>query len=242
MEATWPSVPERIEVWTTTGDCGTTARVTVNWRLAHSPPSPAIRVQSPVGSPDFCMWESCRMMPFIGGFSRGSPVSRPLSFQYRSILTSTTHIGFRDLAVKSRPNLFTHSLTHLYPHLVPQLLVTHLYNYEVNASCCQCSSGSTVWQWLGRSPPTTGIRARYPTGSLPDFRMGDAACRFPVGFLGILPSFSPPLHSSAAQLESLSLGDPVAKPGVVRSLLNITANEDMSLRQFDVKINCFPVW
>ncbi|KAJ8866401.1 hypothetical protein PR048_032244 [Dryococelus australis] len=35
----------------------------------------ASRVRFPAGSlPDYRMWESCRMMPLIGGFSRGSPL------------------------------------------------------------------------------------------------------------------------------------------------------------------------
>ncbi|KAJ8895947.1 hypothetical protein PR048_001288 [Dryococelus australis] len=59
--------------------------------------------------PDFRMWESCRTMPLVGGFSRGSPVSSTLSFRRCSILTSITLIGSQDLTVKSRPNLFTHS-------------------------------------------------------------------------------------------------------------------------------------
>ncbi|KAJ8890333.1 hypothetical protein PR048_009841 [Dryococelus australis] len=68
---------------------------------ACSPPK-ANRVPSPAGPlPDFRMLESCRTMLLVGGFSRGSP--------YCTILTSTTVIGSQDLAVKSRPNLFTHS-------------------------------------------------------------------------------------------------------------------------------------
>ncbi|KAJ8893640.1 hypothetical protein PR048_006240 [Dryococelus australis] len=44
-------------------------------RLACSPPTKADWVQSPAGSlPDFHIWESCRTMPLLGGFSWGSPV------------------------------------------------------------------------------------------------------------------------------------------------------------------------
>ncbi|KAJ8881490.1 hypothetical protein PR048_017971 [Dryococelus australis] len=75
-------------------------------RLARSPPIKANRVQSPVGSPDFRKWKSCRTMPLVGGFPRGSPVSPAPSFRRRSIFTSITLIGSEDLAVKSRPNLF----------------------------------------------------------------------------------------------------------------------------------------
>ncbi|KAJ8867489.1 hypothetical protein PR048_031291 [Dryococelus australis] len=75
--------------------------------LACSPSPNAYRVHSPAGSPDFGKWKSCRTMPLVGGFSRGSPVSPSTSFRRRSIFTSITLIGSRDLAVKSRPNLFT---------------------------------------------------------------------------------------------------------------------------------------
>ncbi|KAJ8889447.1 hypothetical protein PR048_008946 [Dryococelus australis] len=61
-------------------------------------------------SPDFCMWESCRTMPLVGKFSRGSPVSSTLSFQHYSILTSITLIGSQDLDIKSRPYLFTQTI------------------------------------------------------------------------------------------------------------------------------------
>ncbi|KAJ8877259.1 hypothetical protein PR048_021713 [Dryococelus australis] len=62
-------------------------------------------------TPDFRMWESCRTMPLVGGFSRGSPVFPILSFRRCSILTSITLIGSQDLDVKSRQNIFTHSLS-----------------------------------------------------------------------------------------------------------------------------------
>ncbi|KAJ8888277.1 hypothetical protein PR048_007764 [Dryococelus australis] len=58
-------------------------------------------------TPDFRMWESCRTMPLVGGFSRGSPVSPAPSFRRCSIFTTITLIGSHDLAVKSRPDLST---------------------------------------------------------------------------------------------------------------------------------------
>ncbi|KAJ8874048.1 hypothetical protein PR048_024888 [Dryococelus australis] len=80
-------------------------------RLACSPPTKANRVQSTAGPPpDFRMWETCWTMPLVSELSRGFPVSSALSFRRLSILTSITLIGSQDLAVKSRPNLFTHSL------------------------------------------------------------------------------------------------------------------------------------
>ncbi|KAJ8870812.1 hypothetical protein PR048_027111 [Dryococelus australis] len=75
--------------------------------LHHSPSTKTIRVQSPAGSPDFRMWESCWTMPLVGGFSRGwSRFPRPL-IPVLSILPPI--IGSQDLTVKSRP---ISSLTH----------------------------------------------------------------------------------------------------------------------------------
>ncbi|KAJ8870467.1 hypothetical protein PR048_029489 [Dryococelus australis] len=52
---------------------------TVAERLACSPPTKAIRVQSPAGSLRiFACGNRARTMPLVGGFSRGSPVSPPL--------------------------------------------------------------------------------------------------------------------------------------------------------------------
>ncbi|KAJ8875970.1 hypothetical protein PR048_023878 [Dryococelus australis] len=57
--------------------------------------------------------ESCRTMTLVGGLSRGSPVSPTSSFRRRSTLTSVAIVGSQYLAVKSRPNRFTHSLVQL---------------------------------------------------------------------------------------------------------------------------------
>ncbi|KAJ8875099.1 hypothetical protein PR048_022990 [Dryococelus australis] len=59
------------------------------------------RAQFPARSNrDFRMWESCRTIPLVGGFSRGSPVSPAPSFRRRSIFTSITLIGSQNLDVK----------------------------------------------------------------------------------------------------------------------------------------------
>ncbi|KAJ8872680.1 hypothetical protein PR048_026293 [Dryococelus australis] len=56
-------------------------KATVAEWLARLPPTEAIRAQSPaVSLRIFAMWESCRMMPLVGGFSRGSPFSPPFHF------------------------------------------------------------------------------------------------------------------------------------------------------------------
>ncbi|KAJ8884565.1 hypothetical protein PR048_016422 [Dryococelus australis] len=73
-----PVRPDRLKAvaWLTIW-CREVRAAVVKW-LACSPFTMANRVQSPVGSPDFRKWESCRTMPLVGGFSRGSPVSRAL--------------------------------------------------------------------------------------------------------------------------------------------------------------------
>ncbi|KAJ8871797.1 hypothetical protein PR048_028137 [Dryococelus australis] len=75
-----------------------------------SPPTKVNRVQSSARSQDSRKWESCRTTPMVGAFSRGSPVSPAPSFRLRFILNSITLIGSQYLAVKSRPNIFIHSL------------------------------------------------------------------------------------------------------------------------------------
>ncbi|KAJ8873192.1 hypothetical protein PR048_026825 [Dryococelus australis] len=63
----------------------------------------------------FHMWELGRTMPLVGGFSRESPVSPTPSFRRHSTLTLITPIGSQYLAVKSSPNLFTHSVFTISP-------------------------------------------------------------------------------------------------------------------------------
>ncbi|KAJ8867638.1 hypothetical protein PR048_031441 [Dryococelus australis] len=63
-------------------------------------------------SSGFSLVESCRTMPLVSGLTRGG---RGLAFRRCSILTSLHLIGSQDLDVKSRPNLFTRSLTTTVP-------------------------------------------------------------------------------------------------------------------------------
>ncbi|KAJ8881252.1 hypothetical protein PR048_017728 [Dryococelus australis] len=60
--------------------------------------------------PDFRMRELCRTMPLVGGFFSGISHFPALSFRRCCVLTSIILTGSQDLAVKSRPNLFTHSV------------------------------------------------------------------------------------------------------------------------------------
>ncbi|KAJ8872196.1 hypothetical protein PR048_025798 [Dryococelus australis] len=50
------------------------SRAVVAELLARSSPTKANRAQSPDESPHFRMWESCRKMPLVGGFSQGYPL------------------------------------------------------------------------------------------------------------------------------------------------------------------------
>ncbi|KAJ8874051.1 hypothetical protein PR048_024891 [Dryococelus australis] len=60
-------------------------------------------------TPDFRMWDPCRTMPLVGGFSRRFPVFPALSFQRCSVLTLITIIGSQYFDAESRLNPFTHS-------------------------------------------------------------------------------------------------------------------------------------
>ncbi|KAJ8883623.1 hypothetical protein PR048_015469 [Dryococelus australis] len=67
----WQAMPIMMKLFRNFWSLG----ATVAERLACSPPTNANRVQSPSGSlPDFRMWELCRTMPLVGGFSRGPPI------------------------------------------------------------------------------------------------------------------------------------------------------------------------
>ncbi|KAJ8888996.1 hypothetical protein PR048_008490 [Dryococelus australis] len=58
----------------------------------------------------FCMWETCRTMPLVSVFSRGSPVSSPLRSGAAPHSPRFTLTSSHELDAKSHPNLFTHSL------------------------------------------------------------------------------------------------------------------------------------
>ncbi|KAJ8895703.1 hypothetical protein PR048_001039 [Dryococelus australis] len=118
-------------------------RATVAERLARSSPTKANRTQSPAGSPDFHKCESCRTMPLVGGFSQGSPAYPAPSFRRRSIFTSITLIGSKDLAVRRRPNLFTYSLQQgKRKHPTPLVVVAH----SPHVNTAELASGSGISQ------------------------------------------------------------------------------------------------
>ncbi|KAJ8893946.1 hypothetical protein PR048_006547 [Dryococelus australis] len=179
-------------------------------RLARSPSTKAIQVQSSAGSPDFRMWKSCRTMPLVGGFSRGSPRFPAPSFRRCSLLTSLALVISEDLAIKSCPNRFTHSLTSsLYNDLhsmskIPQIhdggwgsALTTAGPFRSQWEANHCVYLSTLIYKHARLPPRrTGFNTR-PAHRI--FVSGNRAerCRWSVGFLGDLP-FPPPLLSGAA--------------------------------------------
>ncbi|KAJ8877457.1 hypothetical protein PR048_021912 [Dryococelus australis] len=83
--------------------------------IDHSPSTKANRVKFPAGPlPDFRKWESCRTMP---GFLGDLLLPTSLHSGAAPYLPRFTIIDSQDFDVKSRPNLFTNSLTLTYPAL-----------------------------------------------------------------------------------------------------------------------------
>ncbi|KAJ8866142.1 hypothetical protein PR048_033666 [Dryococelus australis] len=96
----------------------TTPSAALRERLDCSPPTKANRVKLHAGSlPDVRKRESCRTMPLVGGFSRGSPVSPALSFRCCSILTSL-HPHRLSRAPCQEPPKFLHSPNDIVRNLV----------------------------------------------------------------------------------------------------------------------------
>ncbi|KAJ8874099.1 hypothetical protein PR048_024940 [Dryococelus australis] len=177
-------------------------QVAVAERLECSPPIKVKRVQSPAGLlPDFRMWESCRTIPLVDGFSRGSPA---LSFRRCSVLTSITLINSQYLAPK--PPKSIHSPLGLYYDLhakqvekyctvtihslfdwAYQNQVTPTLNFrDWLADTPQTSTtsgdhvrrmygGAAVAEWLACSPPTMANRVQSPAGLLRIFATGECA-------------------------------------------------------------------
>ncbi|KAJ8877409.1 hypothetical protein PR048_021863 [Dryococelus australis] len=125
-------------------------------RLACSDPTEMNRAQSPVGPfPDFRMWESCRTMPLVRGFSRGSPFSPGPSFRLCSILTSITFIYPQDFAVKNGSNLFTHS-----PQSPPGCHLIGLLKKFINFCCLH-------WPMVRLLDSNLGEPGSIPGGAAP---------------------------------------------------------------------------
>ncbi|KAJ8893210.1 hypothetical protein PR048_005796 [Dryococelus australis] len=92
-----PFQARQVEGWRGARGCnaqgpgsGPTRAAVAGW-LYCSLPTKANWLQSPAGSlPDIRLWESCRTMPLVGRFFRGSPISPSLSFRRCSIIASLT--------------------------------------------------------------------------------------------------------------------------------------------------------
>ncbi|KAJ8894187.1 hypothetical protein PR048_006797 [Dryococelus australis] len=88
-------------------------------RSPRSPPTRANRLRTPAGPlPDFRLWESCRTIPLVDGFSRGSPVSHAFAFRRCSVFTSFTPYRlprlrrYHELTSKRRLDIFVGKLRH----------------------------------------------------------------------------------------------------------------------------------
>ncbi|KAJ8898464.1 hypothetical protein PR048_003824 [Dryococelus australis] len=101
------------------------------------------------------------------------------------------------LRMLSHWTVFPHSLAPL--HTCPtEPLLKHSPCTRVNMKV-----GAAVAQWLGRSPPTTAIRARSPAGSLQDPRIWESCWTMPLA--GGLSRDTPAYPALALQLDSPSL-------------------------------------
>ncbi|KAJ8874116.1 hypothetical protein PR048_024957 [Dryococelus australis] len=146
---------------------------TVAERLARSPPTKANRVQSPDGSPDFRKSESCRTMPLVGGFSRGSPVSPPL------------HLGAAPYSLQSPTSA-----------LKTSLLKQHLYNSANTSMCCSTLNYAyVVWMRTGRTSRRVGTGAARHTTDREECRIHRCAvAEQSTTSRVILQSAGPALH------------------------------------------------
>ncbi|KAJ8872061.1 hypothetical protein PR048_025662 [Dryococelus australis] len=115
----WPALSPDLTPWDCLksriySDQTNETRTTMTEQLARSPPTKAIRVQSPAGSLRIsACGNSAGRCRRSASFLGDTPFHHTLSFWRCSILTLITLIGSQDFDVKSRPNLFTNSLTHL---------------------------------------------------------------------------------------------------------------------------------
>ncbi|KAJ8868757.1 hypothetical protein PR048_030297 [Dryococelus australis] len=83
--------------------CQLPLEAAVVWWSDYSPPTKANRARSPAGSPDFRTWESCRMMPLVGGdFSGISRFPRHFSSGATPCSLQSPSSFSQHLAVKRR--------------------------------------------------------------------------------------------------------------------------------------------
>ncbi|KAJ8870360.1 hypothetical protein PR048_029381 [Dryococelus australis] len=187
-----------------------------SWWLVRSPPIKTNRVQSPAGSlPIFASGSRARRCCWSGGFIGDLQFPPALSFRRFSVLTSVPLIGSQDLAVKSRPNLFTHSLTSSsFLVITSSLIATSARRGEGGVAirhpylpfrrshkqlrrlkpCCIRSFGGPRWlsDQHARLPPwRTGPNPR-PGHRIFASENRAGRCRWSAGLLGDLPPPPPP--------------------------------------------------
>ncbi|KAJ8892163.1 hypothetical protein PR048_004743 [Dryococelus australis] len=145
---------------------------TVAQQLAHSPPGKAYRVQSPAGSPDFRKWQSCRTIPLVSGFSRGSPIpsTPPIPAPLRNRNTRSP-VRFRSIALVgwSLFNVWrisryhTHVVTVLLNDYLPQhincvkLMIIHNLDKTVDEGELR-----EKWVHIEKTPASTATSATFP--------------------------------------------------------------------------------
>ncbi|KAJ8893902.1 hypothetical protein PR048_006503 [Dryococelus australis] len=185
----------------------------------------ANRVLSPVRSlPDFRKWELCRTMPL--GISRFPCACIP-ALLHTHLASPSSALKTRD--IKSRPNLYTHTLTlHV---LVCSPIGSH-YTGQAH-----CSANVRYWRslhdWVGatvaeRLASHQADPGSIPGGSLRIFACGNRAgrCCWLAGYVGELP-FPSPFNSVATpysyQSPSSALKTSILRADRSSALLTITS-------------------
>ncbi|KAJ8890275.1 hypothetical protein PR048_009783 [Dryococelus australis] len=215
-------------------------RAAVAQRLARSPLTKANRAQSSAGSPDFRKWESWRTIPLVGGSSRRSSISPAPSFRRRSIFTSITLISSQDLAVKSRPNLFTHSWRYKFrplPVFSPLLWQTRCCWAPTSIRATRCHSITDEMRGI-RGAARLYIRGSQSVGHLyPSPHSGSLTAQ---GAAGADRLRAPTMRDDNARGEDPPRGDaetPSPRRGLERPA-NIIAQRSRVAKRRPVKQTC----
>ncbi|KAJ8881013.1 hypothetical protein PR048_017486 [Dryococelus australis] len=118
-------------------------------------PTKAIRVQSPAGSPDFRMWESCRTMPLVGGFSRGSLLSPPFHSAATPYSPQSPSSALKTSLLKAAQiSSLTHSLVSEEIWAAPNIEVVRADEGEASNAGMK---GHGKREIPCKNPPTSGI-------------------------------------------------------------------------------------
>ncbi|KAJ8874514.1 hypothetical protein PR048_025374 [Dryococelus australis] len=184
---------------------GISAGSMVAEQLACSPPTKANHVQYLAGSPDIRKWESCRTMPLVSGFYRGSPVSpAPAPYSPKTPSSALKTLLLRAAQISS--------LTLLLAAGEKDQVVCLLNHVSLEEDGYKSLEGNQ----LLRSPPTKTNRVQIPSratpgfshlGFVPDDAAGSAGflgdLSFPLLFYSSAAPFSPESPSSAVKTSLL---------------------------------------